>query len=74
MLQNMNYQSKYRENERLLEGYVAFLDECTTYDDKLKLSVEIGHLDSQKKQIAKMEYANTKSDISNYELKIPACI
>jgi len=70
----MTYQSKYRENERLLAGYVGFLEECASYDQKLKLSAEIGRLSTQNKQIEKMEFATTKTDISLYELKIPACL
>ena len=70
----MTFQTKYNENIRLLRLYVDFLPECTGYDDKLKLSSEIGRLNEQNKLIETMEYANTKMDISNYELKIPACI
>ena len=70
----MTYQAKYRQNERLLDAYVGFLDECTNFQPKLCLSEEIGRLATQNKQIEKMEFATTKTDISIYELKIPACL
>ena len=70
----MNYQSKYNENKRLLAGYVPFLEECTSFDDKLKLSAEIGRLHEQNKQIEKMEYQHTKKDISDSVLAVNALL
>lgn len=70
----MNYQSKYNENSRLLRLFVDFLPECTTYDDKLKLSSEIGRLNGQNKLIEKMGFATTKTDISDYSLEINALL
>ncbi|MCH4824275.1 hypothetical protein ML462_13955 [Gramella lutea] len=68
----MTYEQKLRENKRLLENYVAFLSECTTYEDRLKLSSEIGRLNDQNKQIEKMEYQYTKKDISDTKIETNA--
>lgn len=70
----MTYQTKYNENKRLLGLYVNFLPECTTYDDRLKLSTEIGRLNEQNKAIEKMGFAYTKKDISDYELELNAIL
>jgi hypothetical protein len=70
----MTYQAKYNENKRLLQGYVAFLPECTTYEDILKLSTEIGRLNEQNKAIEKMGFAYTKKDISDYQLELNAVL
>lgn len=70
----MTYQSKYRENERLLAGYVGFLEECTSYDQKLKLSSEIGRLNSENHQISKMEFATTQEQVINYSIDINAVL
>ena len=70
----MTYQSKYRENECLLAGYVGFLEECASYDQKLKLSAEIGRLAAQNKQIETMEFAYTKTDISDYIINVNAVL
>lgn len=70
----MTYQSKYRENKRLLEQYVAFLAECPSYDEILKLSSEIGRLNGQNQTIEKMEYQNTTKDISDYTIEVNALL
>lgn len=69
----MTYEQKLRENKRLLESFVAFLSECTSYEQRLKLSSEIGRLNDQNKQIEKMEYQDTKKDISDYKVEV-TCI
>lgn len=68
----MTYQQKYKENKKFLQLYVDFLPECTTYDERLKLSTEIGRLNEQNKQIEKMEFADTKKDISDYTIEVNA--
>lgn len=68
----MTYEQKLRENKRLLERFVAFLSECTTYDERLKLSSEIGRLNDQNKQIEKMEYQETKKDMNDSILEVNA--
>ncbi|MEO2064467.1 MAG: hypothetical protein ABGW97_15905 [Christiangramia sp.] len=70
----MTYQQKYRENKRLIEGYVSFLPECTSFDDQLKLSSEIGRLNDQNKQIEQMEYHHTKKDISDSKYEVNAIL
>jgi len=70
----MTYQQKLRENNRLLENYVAFLPECTTYEQRLKLSSEIGRLNDQNKQIEQMEYQYTKKDISDSKINVNAML
>ena len=70
----MTYRQKLRENKRLLEGFVNFLPECTTYEQRLKLSSEIGRLNDQNKQIEQMEYQHTKKDISDSKLEINAML
>ena len=70
----MTFRNKYNENKRLLRGYVDFLPECTTYEDILKLSTEIGRLNEQNKAIEKMGFAYTKKDISDYELQLNAVL
>jgi len=68
----MTSQSKHHENKRLLKEYVSFLEECTTYDQKLKLSSEIGRLNSQNKRIEKMSFEDIQIDISNYTIEVNA--
>ena len=58
----------------MLKLYIDFLPECTTYDDKLKLSTEIGRLNEQNKAIEKMGFAYTKKDISDYNLQLNAVL
>lgn len=70
----MTYRNKYNQNKRLLRLYVDFLPECTTYEDRLKLSTEIGRLNEQNKVIEKMGFAYTKKDISDYELELNAVL
>lgn len=70
----MTYAAKYRENKRLLEAFVQYLEYCTTYEQKLKLSIEIGRLNEQNQQIEKMEFAATKKDISDYSIEVNAVL
>jgi hypothetical protein len=70
----MTYQAKYKENKRLLEAFVAYLEHCTSYEQKLKLSTEIGRLNEQNQQIEKMEFAHTKKDISDYTITVNAIL
>lgn len=68
----MTYEQKLRENKRLLEQFVAFLGECSSYDERLKLSSEIGRLNDQNRQIEKMEYQEAKKDMMDSRLEVPA--
>lgn len=70
----MTYAAKYRENRRLLENYVNFLEECTSFEQKLKLSSEIGRLSHQNRHIEKMKFAHTKKDISDYTIEVNAVL
>lgn len=64
----MTFQSKYRENKRLIERYVNYLEECTSFGQKLKLSGEIGRLSRQNEQINKMEYSETREEMHDYSI------
>lgn len=64
----MTFKSKYNENRRLLQGYVAYLDHCTTYEQKLKLSTEIGRLQTQNEHIKKMSVEDFEQDINDYHI------
>lgn len=66
----MNYQRKYRQNIKLLQGYVSFLLYCTTFEQRLALSCEIARLQAQNESIEKMEYAQTLQEIDSFELKL----
>lgn len=66
----MTYVRKHKENTRLIAGYMAFLSECSTYDQRLKLISEIARLHHQNKQIEQMEYQEVKKEMLVYFIKI----
>ena len=70
----MTYEAKYKENKRLLAAFVEYLEHCPTYEQKLKLSTEIGRLNRQNQRIEKMEFADTKKDISDYTVTVNAIL
>jgi hypothetical protein len=70
----MTFQTKYNDNNRLLRGYVAYLDECTGFDEKLRLSSEIGKLKAENDQISKMEFSITQEEVINYSINVNAVL
>lgn len=66
----MTYARKHKENTRLIAGYMAFLSECSTYDQRLKLISEIARLHHQNQQIKQMEYQEVQKPITDYFIKI----
>lgn len=60
----MNYLRKHHENKRLLRNYVAFLNECTDHDSKLKLCTEITRLNEENKDIEKMAFEEARRQIN----------
>ena len=70
----MNHLSKYRENNRLITNYIAYLDECTEYGDRLKLCAEIGRLQNQNERIEKMPYQDTRNDIYDWTIQTNALL
>lgn len=70
----MTHQSKYSENKRLITAYAEYLDECTTLEDKIKLSGEIGRLTEQNKVISQMTFEESKKQNDDYFLQVPALL
>lgn len=68
----MNWRKKHKENTQLLRRYLDFLNECTDYDQRLKLCTEIARLQSQNKEIELMTYSRTAQDINDFEIQIPS--
>lgn len=56
----MTYADKHKENTRLIAGFLAFLSECSTYDQRLKLICEIARLHQQNKEIEQMKFQETQ--------------
>ena len=70
----MTYASKYRQNKRLLAAYVNWLEHCTNYEQKLKLSTEIGRLNEQNRMIEHMAYFETQKEIIEYTIEVNAIL
>lgn len=70
----MTFQQKYSQNKRLLQSYANYLEECTSLDDKIKLSTEIGRLSQQNKRIDKMPLEDTRRDINDYTIQVNALL
>jgi hypothetical protein len=70
----MTHQSKYNENKRFIEAYAAYLDECTSLDDKIKLSGEIGRLSAQNKRIGQMSFEESKREVHQYQIQVNALL
>lgn len=70
----MKWTAKHKENTKLLANYVAFLDECTDYDQRLKLCTEIARLNAQNNAIDKMSFEQAKQDTHEYTIEVKAII
>jgi len=66
----MTYRSKYRQNKKLIQAFAEFLDECTTIEQKIKISGEIGRLQAQNESIKRMPMEETEKEIIDYEIKV----
>lgn len=64
----MTHAAKYRQNKRLLQGYVEYLEHCTTYEQRLKLSTEIGRLQSQNEAIKQMSVQDYEQQAHDYQI------
>lgn len=70
----MTHAKKHKENTKLLANYVAFLDECTDYDQRLKLCTEIARLNTQNNAIDKMSFEQAKQDSYEYTIEVNAIL
>lgn len=70
----MTFLQKHHENKKLINSYMAFLEECTGFESRLRLITEIGRLHEQNKAIEKMTYQDTKQDIHDYTITVNALL
>lgn len=49
---------------------MAYLEECTTFEQRLNLSAEIGRLHDQNKAIDRMPFTDLKEDIHDYTIQV----
>lgn len=66
----MNFQKKYRQNRDLIQRYAEFLPFCTTLEQRIKLSCEIGKLQEHNDQISQMTLLQLLQPIELVELRI----
>lgn len=66
----MNFQKKYRQNKDLIQRYADFLPYCTTLEQRVNLSCEIGRLQLQNDQISQMTYNQLLQQVDIVELRI----
>lgn len=65
----MTYQQKFRQNTKLIRNYDAFLPHCESYDDRLKLIVEISRLYRQNMKIQGMSFQESKNRINSFHIE-----
>lgn len=68
----MNWRKKYKENSELLSNYLEFLNECTDYDQRLKLCTEIARLQSQNKEIELFPFHKIERSEDFFTIQIPS--
>lgn len=70
----MTYQTKYKENKRLIQLFAEYLDECKTIDEKIKISAEIGRLTAENNRIGQMPLEETKEQYHYGILQVTAIL
>ena len=63
-----NWQHKQKQNTDLIKRYVAFLPEAASFEDQLKLSTEIGRLNTQNIAIDNMTVKDYKDDYCDFTI------
>lgn len=68
----MTWRKKYKENKQLLTNYLAYVEHCTTYEDRLKLCVEIANLQRQQQYIEMMTLTKLESSDDFFTISLPS--